>query len=136
MRVALGRVALLLGVVVVAAMGWYGAVALFEDDPVDDGAASSGGGCTASSSRTDVRAAQRSFTQEFRTTRWFGAVTTVHTDVLDRVRERGADPEPRVDGDGFVLLVTYRHDRAAPDLPACHAGVPVVGIARGTKAVG
>ena len=108
MRKAIGRIALLLGVVVVAAMAWYGARSLFEVDSDDE--SSPDIACVAVTSRTEARAAQRAFVKRYGDARWFGDAGVKRTD------------------DGFVLRVTYRNERQPRDLPSCHAEVRVVAV--------
>ena len=116
MRKAIGRIALLLGVAVVAAMAWYGARSLFEEDDADESGPDVA--CVAVDSRTQVIAAQRAFVKKYGDARWFGDASVQRTD------------------DGFVLRVTYRNDRPPRDLPSCQAEVRVVAVRGRSSAAG
>jgi hypothetical protein len=127
-RVIVGRVALLLGVAIVAAMAWYGATALFDmgtsDDPDSPGQRS----CEAAT-KGQADDARRAFLQEHKKARWLSGVGTTRTRILDELPN--GEPVPPVEGDGWVLLVTHRADRESPDLPTCLNRVPVVTIQAG-----
>jgi hypothetical protein len=108
-RKALGRIALLLGIVVVGAMAWYGASSLFEDEGSDD--ESTGDvECVAAATRSGAREAQQAFVRKYGDAEWFG----------DADVKRGEG--------GFVLEVTYRKDRQPPALPRCQSEVVVVAV--------
>jgi hypothetical protein len=119
-RVVLGRIALLLGVAVVAAMAWYGATALFDmgksDDEGDD--TSEQRACDAATKR-QARAAERAFMKEYGRARWFSDVVVSRTDRVE-------SPTPPIDGDGAVLLVTHARRAKLPELPDCIEDVPIV----------
>jgi hypothetical protein len=108
MRVALGRIALLLGVVVVGAMAWYGATSLFAED--EDDPSSADRDCAAVASRSAASDARRDFVRRYGDARWFRAVEIKRTT------------------DGFVLRVTYRTARRPDALPDCQSTVPVVAV--------
>jgi hypothetical protein len=109
MRLVLGRIALLAGVALVAAMAWYGATSLFEDDAPDD--PSSGDvECAATSGRNEVRLARRALVREHGDARWFGGARIGRTE------------------EGFVVRVTYRTDRLPPGLPSCQGTVRVLAV--------
>jgi hypothetical protein len=119
MRVVVGRIALLLGVLVVAAMAWYGANALFdigksadEDDPAEQR------GCAAAT-RAEARAAERAFLKAYGKARWLIGAGISSTDVVH-------SPTPPIEGEGAVLLVTRMRHAKVPELPDCVEGVPVV----------
>ena len=113
MRVALGRIALLLGVVVVGAMAWYGATSLFAEE--DDEPSAPDSSCVAVARRSEANDARRDFLRKYGDARW----------VRDAGVERTAD--------GFVLRVTYRTARRPAALPECQSSVPVVAV-RGRSA--
>ncbi len=129
MRKVLGRVALLLGVILVGAAGWWGAVTLLEDGGDDDAHdRSTISGCEASTPR-QARAALREFERTYLkrdVPRWFIGVGVSHTDVLDRI-----DTSTQVSGNGSFLVVRRREGAKAPDLPPCLEDVPIVVIASG-----
>jgi hypothetical protein len=112
MRVALGRIALLLGVVLVGAMAWYGATSLFADE---DEEPPSNSACVAVARRSEANDARRDFLRKYGEARWF----------RDAGVERTAD--------GFVLRVTYRTARRPAAIPECQSTVPVVAV-RGRSA--
>jgi hypothetical protein len=128
-RKVLGRVALLLGVILVGAAGWWGAVTLFDDG--DDGGAhdrTTISGCEASTTR-QARAAMREFERIYLKRdhpRWFTGVGVSRTDVLDQI-----DTSTQVSGNGRFLIVRTREGAKAPDLPACLEDVPIVVIVGG-----
>jgi hypothetical protein len=106
-RKALGRIALLLGVVLVGAAAWWGATTLFEDDARDDDAASEEPACTPAT-RQQAKEARTAFAREYAEKRWVSGYGT---------RKTG-------DGDGWFLFVVTT--RAVPDdLPECLRDVPV-----------
>jgi hypothetical protein len=112
MRVALGRIALLLGVVVVGAMAWYGATSLFAEDDEPSAPDSS---CVAVARRSEANDARRDFLRKYGDARWFRDAGVVRT------------------ADGFVLRVKYRTVRRPAALPECQSTVPVVAV-RGRSA--
>ena len=129
MRVIVGRVALLLGVVVVAAMAWYGATALFDMGKSDDDADPPEQRNCEAATRSQADDARRAFLKEHKRARWLSGVGTTRTRVLDQLPN--GEPVPPVEGDGWVLLVTHRADRESPELPTCLSRVPVVAIQAG-----
>jgi hypothetical protein len=117
MRVAVGRIALLLGIVVVAAMAWYGATALFGDgEPTKDESARRD--CQAATKR-QARVAERAFLRQHGGARWLRGVGVSDTDRVGRAK-------PPIEGEGALLLVTYPRGSTVPDLPDCIRDVPVV----------
>jgi hypothetical protein len=123
-RVILGRVALLLGVAIVAGMAWYGANALFGEDDADDDS-SSQRDCGAATNR-EAKTAARAFRMEYGRERWltgFGVGTTDSAGVEDAT--------PPIEGVGAVLLVTHLPRAKLPELPDCIRDVPVVYVAAG-----
>ena len=104
MRKAVGRIALLLGIAVVAAMAWYGASALFADDP-DDG--NPGTECVAGT-KAEARMAKRTFLRDFGNQDWLVDV--------DLSNGRGGD---------WGLTVTQEDFTAVFGLPDCVDAVPV-----------
>lgn len=126
MRVILGRVALLLGVAIVAAMAWYGATALFDMGRSDDDTDGAEQRACEAATKRQAQAAERTFRKEFGRARWlsgFGVGNSASAGV--------ADANPPVEGDGWVLLVTHRADRESPELPTCLNRVPLVAIQAG-----
>ncbi len=106
MRKVVGRVALLLGLVLVAAAAWWGATTLFEDDARDDDAAEQPA-CTPAS-RQDAKEARSAFARQYSEKRWVSS--------YGMRRAEG--------GDGWVLFVVTA--RAGPtDAPECLRDVPV-----------
>ncbi len=104
MRVALGRIALLLGVAVVAVMAWYGATTLFDESGSDDDPDAE---CDPGS-RSDARAAGRAFLEQYGDQRWLVSVQPT-----------------RVQRNAWGLMVTEKKSSAASGLPECIEGVPV-----------
>ncbi len=129
MRVIVGRVALVLGVVVVAAMAWYGATALFDMGKSDGDADSPEERACSAASKDQAEGARRAFLQVHKKARWLSGVGTTRTRVLDELPNGG--PVPPVEGNGWVLLVTHRADRDSPELPTCLDRVPVVTVQAG-----
>jgi hypothetical protein len=118
MRVVVGRIALLLGVLVVAAMAWYGANALFDMGRSDDDDPAEQRDCAAAT-RAEARAAERAFLKAYGKARWLSGAGISNTDVVH-------SPRPPIEGDGAVLLVTRMRHAKVPELPDCFEGVPVV----------
>jgi hypothetical protein len=135
-RVVLGRIALVLGVVVVAAMAWYGATALFDigksgDDDADPSAER---GCPAATKR-DARVARRVFVREHGRARWFSGIGVSDTRFVDEIANGPADvidfEVPEIEGTGAILLVSTVAGAKVPHLPGCLKQVPVVYMANG-----
>lgn len=133
MRVVLGRIALLLGIVVVAAMAWYGATALFDDPDADDDDPPAERACPAATKR-EARTAKRVFLEEHGRAKWFSGIGVSHTRVIDELAEGPGSvidlDAPEIDGEGAVLLVSTGKGEL-PDLPSCLERVPVVYLANG-----
>ncbi len=106
MRKVLGRVALMLGVLIVAAAAWWGATTLFQED--EDDASEPDPACVDAPRRSDAADAERAFVKEYGDSPWFRDAGVKRTD------------------DGFVLQVTVRTRPPTPDLPTCPSGVPLV----------
>ncbi len=126
MRVVLGRIALLLGVLLVAAMAWYGADSLFGDKSSEgdgEGAPPPGRHCEAGT-RGEARSAERAFLRKYGEARWLSGAGIRNTSVID-------SPTPPVEGSGAVLLVTRLPHAKVPGLPDCIEGVPVVYVTGG-----
>lgn len=106
MRKLLGRLALLLGVLLVAAAAWWGATTLFAED--EDEASEPDPACPEAPRRTDAADAERAFIKKYGDRPWFRDASVKRTD------------------EGFVLLVTVRKNPPVPDLPTCSSDVPLV----------
>ncbi len=124
MRVIVGRVALLLGVAIVAAMAWYGANTLFGEDDEDDDP-SSERDCKAATTR-QAKTAERAFGKEYGRERWLTGFRVGTTDSAGV-----EDATPPIEGVGAVLLVRHLPRAKLPDLPDCIRDVPVVYVAAG-----
>ncbi|MDZ5620254.1 hypothetical protein [Nocardioides bizhenqiangii] len=137
MRVVLGRIALLLGVLVVAAMAWYGATALFGDEGSSedtDDEAPAQRACPAASKR-EARAAQRTFVEKYGRAPWFSGIGVSDTRLVEEIAAN-APPVigvevPAIQGEGAILLVSTVADAEVPELPGCLQRVPVVYMANG-----
>ena len=106
MRKLVGWLTLLLGVVVVAGMGWYGATSLFDLGKSEDRGGSPPEAQCAPAPQKQAKQAQRAFARRYAEKRW--------------VQSYGVR---KVDGGAVVFVVTTA--RAPDDLPPCLADVPV-----------
>lgn len=137
----LGRVTLLLGIAVVAAMAWYGAMALFEDDEPTRVIEAEERACEAAP-MSRAEDAQRVFVRKYvdggGNDAWFSGVGISHTRVQDTIIEQqrsvfGLVVQP-VDGKGAFVMVMQVPGTSAPELPLCLRGVPIV-VTFGGRAV-
>jgi hypothetical protein len=100
----LGRFTLLLGVLLVAGAGWYGATSLLDDGGADHTPAPP---ACSPATRQQAKVAQRAFTRRYAEKRWVSGYG---------LRKK--------DGGTVLFVVTTK---AAPDgLPECISDVPVV----------
>jgi hypothetical protein len=105
-RRLLGWITLLVGVVVVAGMGWYGATSLFDLGKSDGGGSTPPEVECVPATKKEAKQAQRMFALRYAEKRW--------------VQSYGVRA---VDGGSVVFVVTTAH--APDDLPPCVADVPV-----------
>jgi hypothetical protein len=128
MRVLLGRVALLVGVLLVAGAAWYGATTLLDDDRSADDGGSDLPGCQPAT-KAQAQEANRAFRRRYAWTAWLNGFGVSDTHAVRRIAEQVGSENlrlPELDGDGSLLLVVVTRRAPFDQLPACVADVPVV----------